>query len=70
MQTGLLAGAGEIQGLTTYDINGDGRLTFADLLVLSSNFPKAADAVYADGDLNCDGRISFADLLSLAGEFQ
>ena len=51
------------------DLDFDDALTFADFLVLSSNFGKTADAVYADGDLNVDGSVNFSDFLILSEAF-
>ena len=37
------------------DADGDGKVAFADFLILSANFGKQVDAVWADGDFNGDG---------------
>jgi len=51
------------------DANLDGFVNFADFLMLSTNFGKEVDAVWADGDFNGDERVDFADFLLLAEEF-
>jgi|GEM_PF-6084491 len=51
------------------DLNRDGMVNFADFLVLSANFGKQTDAVFAEGDINADGAIGFADFLLLSQEF-
>lgn len=48
------------------DINGDQTVDFADFLVLSTNFGREADVLFADGDLNGDGVIDFVDFLILS----
>lgn len=47
------------------DINGDGRVDFADFLILSDNFGSESE----DGDLNGDGKVDFADFLLLSDNF-
>ena len=51
------------------DADGDGKVAFADFLILSANFGKQVDAVWADGDFNGDGKIEFADFLILSENF-
>ena len=51
------------------DADGDGKVAFADFLILSANFGKQVDAVWADGDFNEDGRVEFADFLILSENF-
>ena len=53
---------------TAGDINGDGDVSFADFLVLSSNFGNPAES-HTEGDINCDGEVSFADFLVLSANF-
>lgn len=48
------------------DGNGDGKVNFADLGVLFSNFNKSADN-HPELDFNHDGKISFSDLFKLLG---
>lgn len=50
------------------DVNGDGRIGFADLLILAQNY-SSTNAVWAMGDLNGDGRVNFSDLLLLAQHY-
>jgi hypothetical protein len=50
------------------DLDADGRVLFADFLILSSNFGAAVDG-YLDGDLDCDGSVTFADFVVLADNF-
>ena len=47
------------------DADGDDDVDFADFLVLSQNFGKTEDVVFAEGDFNVDGVINFADFLIL-----
>ncbi len=49
------------------DIDGNGRVEFADFLVLSTNFGQEADA--AGGDIDCNGSVEFADFLVLSANF-
>lgn len=51
------------------DANNDNEVDFADFLLLSDNFGKDADAVWADGDFDLDGEIDFADYLALSASF-
>ena len=50
------------------DVNGDGAVDFADLVVLARNFGKSGQD-WSQGDLNYDGMVSFADLVALARNF-
>ena len=49
------------------DLDGNGKVEFADFLTLSGNFGNAADS--AGGDIDCDGQVAFADFLILSGNF-
>ena len=49
------------------DENGD--VAFADFLLLSANYGKQVDAVWAEGDFNEDGSVSFEDFLILSANF-
>ena len=49
------------------DLDGNGKVEFADFLVLSGNFGQEADA--AGGDIDCNGTVEFADFLVLSGAF-
>lgn len=51
------------------DADGDGEVAFSDFLLLSANFGKQVDAVWADGDFNEDGKVEFADFLILSANF-
>ena len=50
------------------DINRDGAVSFADFLVLSTNFGKQ-NAAEAEGDLDGDGLVAFTDFLLLSANF-
>jgi len=50
------------------DLDGDGRVTFADFLRLSTNFG-SQDAVPEDGDIDDDGIVGFSDFLILSRNF-
>ena len=50
------------------DINRNGTIDFADLLILGANFGRETDNLF-DGDLNGDRRIDFADFLLLSKVF-
>lgn len=49
------------------DLNGSGNVSFADFLILRSNFGSPGGS--SDGDLDCDGEVAFADFLVLAENF-
>ena len=51
------------------DADGDGEVGFADFLILSSNFGKSNDVVFADGDFDSNGEVDFADFLILSQAF-
>jgi len=51
------------------DINGDKTVSFADFLVLASNFGQATEQGVADGDLDASGAVDFADFLLLSENF-
>lgn len=79
-QAGRLShgGAGEIifGGLVTTscddttagDLDGNGKVEFADFLVLSGNFGKDVGSA-SEGDIDCNGKVEFADFLVLSGNF-
>jgi hypothetical protein len=50
------------------DANRDGKVSFADYLILEANFAKTG-ATWAMGDFNNDGKVSFADYLLLEANF-
>ena len=49
-------------------MDGNGKVEFADFLVLSGNFGKEVND-HADGDIDCNGKVEFADFLVLSGNF-
>jgi probable HAF family extracellular repeat protein len=49
------------------DANGDGRVNFADLLILAQNYGKTGGL--AQGDFNADASVGFDDLLILAQHY-
>lgn len=53
---------------TLGDLDGDGEVSFADFLTLSSNFGLNVSS-HAQGDIDCDGTVAFADFLTLSGNF-
>lgn len=50
------------------DLDGNGKVEFADFLVLSGNFGKDVDS-HVEGDIDCNGKVEFADFLTLSGNF-
>jgi hypothetical protein len=50
------------------DANGDGRVDFADLLILAQNYGKPGG--WSAGDFNADGAVGFDDLLILAQNYR
>ena len=52
----------------TGDANGDGKVSFADYLILEANFGKTGMS-WVQGDFNNDGKVSFADYLLLEQNF-
>lgn len=53
---------------TQGDLDGNGKVEFADFLVLSGNFGKEV-ADHTAGDIDCNGKVEFADFLTLSGNF-
>lgn len=51
------------------DANGDGKVNFADLLILAQNYGKSPGATLLQGDFNDDGSVGFDDLLILAQHY-
>ena len=51
------------------DANGDGKVDFADLLMLAQNYGLPKGATYMTGDFNGDGSVGFDDLLILAQNY-
>jgi hypothetical protein len=50
------------------DANSDGKVSFADYLLLEGNFGRTG-TTWAQGDFNADGKVSFADYLILESSF-
>lgn len=50
------------------DFDGNGKVEFADFLVLSNSFGQDVSR-YEDGDIDCNGRVEFADFLVLSSNF-
>jgi len=50
------------------DVNRDGSVGFADLVVIGQNYGKT-DQTYSTGDLSGDGSVGFADLVALAQNY-
>jgi hypothetical protein len=53
---------------TAGDFDGNGKVEFADFLVLSENFGQEVES-HAEGDIDCNGTVAFADFLVLSGNF-
>lgn len=51
------------------DIDGDGSVTFADFLVLSSNFGQTTEQGTGVGDIDGNGTVGFSDFLLLSANF-
>jgi hypothetical protein len=51
------------------DFDGDGSVTFTDLLSLAQHYGQTAGATHAGGDANYDGKVDFSDLLLLAQRY-
>jgi len=49
------------------DVNGDGQVSFTDMLILAANW--FGGTTYEQGDLNGDGRVGFADFVILQENF-
>jgi hypothetical protein len=50
------------------DANGDGQVSFADLVAVAQNYGSAAGS-FKSGDFNGDGTVSFADLVTVAQHY-
>ena len=50
------------------DLDGNGKVEFADFLILSGNFGNEVDD-HTGGDIDCNGKVEFADFLVLSGNF-
>ena len=52
------------------DLDGNGKVEFADFLILSGNFGNdVSGAGHEQGDIDCNGKVEFADFLVLSGNF-
>jgi hypothetical protein len=51
------------------DANGDQVVNFNDFLILSANFGKQTDAVFAEGDFDNDNAVTFGDFLILSANY-
>ena len=52
------------------DLDGNGKVEFADFLILSGSFGETFDpADHTKGDIDCNGTVEFADFLVLSGNF-
>ena len=58
-------GAYEFGASLLGDANGDGKVDFADLVLVARNYGKT-NATWSDGDFNNDGSVGFDDLLTVA----
>lgn len=56
-----------VNGRLNGDANFNGRVEFADFLLMSSSFAK--NAFWSQGDFDASGRVAFADFLILSGNF-
>jgi len=67
----MAAGPDTIPGMNKLigDFNGDGKVDFADLLILAQNYGKMGGAMLSQGDANADGSVGFDDLLLLAQNY-
>jgi|GEM_PF-2787548 len=50
------------------DLDGNGRIEFADFLTISNNFGTAVSD-HTQGDIDCDGMVAFSDFLVLSNAF-
>ena len=51
------------------DINNDGRVSLADLIIAAANYGQSVPPAPARYDQNGDGRIQLADLIIIAGVY-
>ncbi|MFT3785433.1 MAG: family 16 glycosylhydrolase [Tepidisphaeraceae bacterium] len=51
------------------DIDLNGTVNFADLLVIAANYGKTGSGTWSTGDFDGDGTVNFTDLLLLAGHY-
>ena len=50
------------------DLDGNGKVEFADFLTLSANFGMTVSD-HTEGDIDCNGKVEFADFLELSANF-
>ena len=67
----MAAGPDVVPGMNKLvgDFNADGKVDFADLLILAQNYGKMSGALLSQGDANADGGVGFDDLLLLAQNY-
>ena len=53
-----------------YDLNGDGKISTADIQMIINEMKKSADVQNIDYDLNDDGKISTADIQMIINEMK
>lgn len=51
------------------DADGDGKVDFADLVILARNYGRTSGVTWSDGDFNGDGTVDFDDLVLLARHY-
>ena len=51
------------------DADGDGKVDFADLVILARNYGKTSGVTWVDGDFNNDGSVGFDDLVIVARNY-
>ena len=62
-------GAVESQSFLPGDANLDGKVDFADLVIVARNYGKTSGVTWVDGDFNGDGSVGFDDLVILARNY-
>ena len=67
---GSLATEVWISNTMTYDLNGDGKVSTADIQVIINEMKKPQDSQNMDYDLNNDGKISTADIQVIINEMK
>ena len=50
------------------DVDGNGKVEFADFLIMAGNFGEEVKD-HTEGDIDCNGKVEFADFLALSGNF-
>lgn len=69
--TTILPDVEDIDGIDRLmgDANTDGKVDFADFLILSGNFGLTENTEFGDGDFDESGAVDFADFLTLSRNF-